>query len=345
MNPTAAEQIAKAVLYEGYMLYPYRPSAVKNQQRFNFGVLYPQAFSEAQKGLDPYTLHSECLVQGAGSSRLQVRLRFLQLVERSIEEASGCGFHAVKSLTVDGQTFYSWQEAMEREQELPASRVDDLLQQKIICPMHLPASTSVEILNDSRGTVAGRIVRTQSAVDGSLVVEVHATAEDVFKITLRVANVTAIDDAANVSRNFALLRSLVSAHLILGVEGGGQFVSLLDAPAELRLMAEACHNHGVFPVLVGEARRRDTMLVSPIILYDYPQIAPESAGDLFDGTEIDEILSLRILTMTDDEKREMRESDERAREMLQRTESMPAEQFMKLHGALRGLRRASEEAR
>ena len=79
------------------------------------------------------------------------------------------------------------------------------------------------------------------------------------------------------------------------------------------------------------------MLSSPIILYDYPQIAPESAGNLFDSTEIDEILSLRILTLTEDEKREMRESDARSREILERTEAMPEEQFMKLHGALRGL--------
>ena len=79
------------------------------------------------------------------------------------------------------------------------------------------------------------------------------------------------------------------------------------------------------------------MLSSPIILYDYPQIAPESAGDLFDGTEIDEILALRILTLTEDEKREMRDGDERARQILERTEALPEEQFLKLHGVLRGM--------
>jgi hydrogenase maturation protease len=96
-------------------------------------------------------------------------------------------------------------------------------------------------------------------------------------------------------------------------------------------------------VLVGDAGQRDTLLASPIILYDYPHIAPESIGDLFDGTEIDEILSLRILTLTDDEKREIRDSDERARQILERTESMPAEQFMKLHGAVRGMRPLKED--
>jgi hydrogenase maturation protease len=81
----------------------------------------------------------------------------------------------------------------------------------------------------------------------------------------------------------------------------------------------------------------DAMLSSPIILYDYPKIAPESAGALFDGTEIDEILTLRIMTLTDQEKMEMASTDERAKEILERTESMPPEQFMKLHGILRSL--------
>ena len=83
---------------------------------------------------------------------------------------------------------------------------------------------------------------------------------------------------------------------------------------------------------------------SPIILYDYPQIAPESAGDLFDGTEIDEILALRILTMTDAEKLEVRNGDDRARRILERTEMLPPEHFQKLHGALRGLRASSRES-
>jgi len=77
------------------------------------------------------------------------------------------------------------------------------------------------------------------------------------------------------------------------------------------------------------------MLASPIILYDYPQIAPESAGALFDGTEIDEILSLRILTLTDEEKRQMRETDPQARSLLERTEALDAEQWMQLHGVMR----------
>ncbi|HLK53508.1 MAG TPA: hypothetical protein VKU42_08620, partial [Candidatus Angelobacter sp.] len=141
----------------------------------------------------------------------------------------------------------------------------------------------------------------------------------------------------------ALESSLLSAHMVLGAKNG-RFISLLEPPDDLKELASACNNIGTWPVLVGKAGEDDTLLSSPIILYDYPQIAPESAGDLFDGTEIDEILSLRIMTLTNDEKREMRESDDKTREILERTEALPPEQLMKLHGVVRSLHPMKEEA-
>jgi hypothetical protein len=121
---------------------------------------------------------------------------------------------------------------------------------------------------------------------------------------------------------------------------GGEFVSLMDPPPELQEAARMCKNEGTWPVLVGdeESGDRSTMLSSPIILYDYPKIAPESPGELFDGTEIDEILTLRVMTMTDAEKEEMRQTDERARQILERTESLPEERLLKMHGVVRELR-------
>jgi len=94
-------------------------------------------------------------------------------------------------------------------------------------------------------------------------------------------------------------------------------------------------NTGTYPVLVGDEGSRNCLLSSPIILYDYPQIAPESAGDLFDGTEIDEILTLRIMSLTDDEKNEMRNADELARRLLERTESLSPDELMNLHGLMK----------
>jgi len=158
-----------------------------------------------------------------------------------------------------------------------------------------------------------------------------------------VKNLTPLErNPDQTSRDAALMQSLVSAHTLLGAVNG-QFVSLLEPPEDLKNLATCCQNLGAWPVLVGAEGERDTMLASPIILYDYPQIAPESPGDLFDGTEIDEILALRIMTMTDDEKREMRGTDDRARKILERTEALPVEHLAKLHGTLRELRPLKEE--
>ena len=139
----------------------------------------------------------------------------------------------------------------------------------------------------------------------------------------------------------ALLRSFASTHAVLHLQGG-EFVSLIDPPPQYAASAAECHNDKLWPVLVGEEGRRDTLLCSPIILYDFPQIAPESPGDLFDATEIDEILTLRILTLTDDEKREIDRGDERGRALLARTHALAASQLADLHGTLRSLRPVEE---
>src|SRR5262249_18353298 len=178
----------------------------------------------------------------------------------------------------------------------------------------------------------------QEPINGSIEIAGRQVSQRLFKITTRVLNLTSLADAPGASRAVALKRPLVSAHTNFGARGV-DFISLLDPPESLRDVAGSCGNIGTYPVLVGAEGERDTILSSPIILYDCPQIAPESAGDLFDGTEIDELLTLRILTLTDEEKREMRGGDERARRILERTEAMPAEQLMKLHGAARDLRR------
>src|ERR1019366_6786203 len=141
------------------------------------------------------------------------------------------------------------------------------------------------------------------------------------------------------SRVCAQRCAYLSSHLLLSVENG-KFVSLLDTEDSLKIAVGECRQQGVFPVLAGEVGSRNCMLCSPIILYDYPQVAPESAGDFFDGTEMDEMLALRVMTLTDEEKSEMRRSDSHARAILERTEMLPPDHLMKLHGAVRGMRPA-----
>jgi len=352
LNFEKVEKIAEAVLYEGYMLYPYRASAVKNQQRWNFGVLYPRAYSEQQSGSDAWTMQTECLLEADRATKLNIEIRFLQIVNRSIGRlrhpastlpAGGePEFALVEKLTVGGRTYTSWQEAMERKVILPPlnSAALSLHRQSLF---EFRAQREFEPISNPDGMIEGVIVREWEDVSGSIEVVLKKCRDGLFKTTVRLRNLTGFDSPHVESRADALPHSFVSAHTIFGAERG-QFVSLLDPPQNVEEFVAECANIGTWPVLVGEEGTRDAMLSSPIILYDYPQIAPESPGSLFDGTEIDEILSLRILTMTDAEKQEMRQSDGRAREILERTENMPPEQFMKLHGVLRGLRTVAEEA-
>jgi hydrogenase maturation protease len=305
------DALAKTVLYEGYLLYPYRPSAVKNRQRFNFGVLYPEAFCEPAVANDRWQLQTECPVNGDAGTRVAARLRFLQLFERaSANDAAR-----------------PWHEALEREIRVPGTSLGDLTGAPLRLPFSFPR-------------IGGSHSRPDS-IRGEVQVGAKEITPGMFTLTVRAINLASFDPSS-ATREDALTQSLVSAHVVLTAESG-EFVSLLDPPGAFRDVAASCSNDGVWPVLVGEEGRCDCMLASPIVLYDYPQIAPESPGDLFDGTEIDEILALRILTLTDEEKREARGADERARRILDRTDALPPEQWAKLHGAIRGLRRATEE--
>ena len=353
MNLELVENIAKAVLYEGYMLYPYRPSAVKNRQRWNFGVLHPRAYSQANPGSDAYMMQTECLLDGSGLSKLEVKVRFLQLIERSVGQLASLEkqvpgeeipeFRIVDKVELAGKVYYPWQEAMEQEISLPIRTLASLSAEPLSQSFRLPSQKEFEMLRDENGQTAGVIIRKREEIRGTILSSAAFAGGGVFKICVRIQNESPVEVSECRNREEALTRSLVSTHTIMGVEDGA-FVSAVDPPESLRELSAGCQNIGSWPVLVGDEGQHDTILSSPIILYDYPQIAPESAGDLFDGTEIDEILSLRIMTLTDEEKREMRESDERARQLLERTETLPVEQLLKLHGVLRGLRPLKEDA-
>jgi hypothetical protein len=351
VNLDRIEKIAEAVLYEGYMLYPYRPSSIKNQQRFNFGVLYPLSWCEQQTGSDRCSMQTECLLKADASTRLTVKVRFLQIVQRSIgklrvpveepseDEESAMDF--VDRLELAERVHQPWQEAVEREVAYTALDPETL--SFSLLPFSLPEGKTFEYLRNEDGLAAAVIAREWNALKGSVEIQAKCIHNGVVKVAVRVDNLTGPCPAASLdssAREAVLLHSLVSAHTILGAENG-EFISLLDPPAGFEEAVAQCHNAGTWPVLAGDDA--SGMLSSPIILYDYPQIAPESAGNLFDSTEIDEILSLRILTLTDAEKCEMRQSDDRTRGILERTENMPEEQFMKLHGVLRGLTVLKEE--
>ena len=309
MNLELVEKIANAILYEGYLLYPYRASAVKNRHRWTFGALYPPSYSKLQSENDPSSMQTECILKGTANASFNVRLRFLQLVSRETGNQS-------------------WQEAKEQTFEIPETKLSSLNSNVTRFPFRF------ESMQKQEGSAVLRCEEVQGVVE----ISAEQLADQAYKLTVCVLNETNFENAESQGRDEALMHSLVSTHCILSVRNG-EFISLLDPPVEFLALAKSCHNIRNWPVLAGNEGERSMMIASPIILYDYPQIAEESAGDLFDSTEIDEILSLRILTLTDQEKAEMRRVDERARKLLERTESIPPEQFMKMHGAVRGLKR------
>ncbi len=333
-----AREVADAILYEGYLLYPYRGSAQKNRARFQFGVLVPPAYT----GVDDCELaasQTECLVECPHDAEVQVLVRFLQLQPRTVQAApEGSGeWREVSVLEVDGTEHTAWDEALERQEQADAS-VAALLDGDVSREFHVGSAEVGEDITDAGGRTAGRLIRRWDVLDG--VIRLHAERMPgpygALRLRVRVENHT-IPPAPPRTRDDALRHSLIAAHVLIGVPGG-TFLSQTDPPEWAAAETEACVNIGTWPVLAGPADCRDLMLSSPVILYDHPEVAAESAGDLFDATEIDEILTLRTLALTDAEKREARATDPRAAELMDRLDSLPAEMLERMHGAIRYLK-------
>ncbi len=322
MDPV--RRIADAVLYEGYVLWPYRRSALKNQQRWTFGGVHPRAYSEQRGGDDPWVMQAQCLLETGDGATFDVHVRFLHVVERRVLRAVGGGLEPVDELELDGERHVSWQEATERE--VGAERVGPTAARRV--DIRVEPGVEREELCSADGAVAGALERSWEGLAGALEIATEPAGDGVHRVTVRISNTT---PWAGGSREQTLRQTFCSTHAVLRTSDGS-FVSLTDPPEALRGAAEACTNTGCWPVLVEDP---STVLASPIILPDYPQIAPESPGDLFDSGEIDQMLVLNILAMTDEEKQAMREADPRTREILERTEALSEEELMRLHGAVR----------
>jgi hypothetical protein len=333
-----ARKVADAVLYEGYLLYPYRASAAKNQARWQFGVLMPRLWSEHGPD-EPWATQTECLLEPEEATTVRVLVRFLHVQAKTVEvvDVEAGTFHEADTLPVDGSELVPWDEAAELEVavEAPLAR---LLEGELTTPFERPGGRRVEPVHSAAGHLAGRTVRRRWPVLGSVKLSAERLEGPYGLVRLRLVleNATAWNDPG-ADRSVALRHSLVAAHSLIGIDQG-VFLSLLDPPEWAKPAAEACQNLHTWPVLIGDEGRRDAMLSSPIILYDHPTIAPESPGDLFDATEIDEILTLRTMALTEDEKREARATDERAAAIIDRVDNMPPELLERLHGAVRYLK-------
>jgi hypothetical protein len=319
-----AKAIADAVLYEGYLLYPYRASAQKNRLRWQWGVLMPPSFTLGGEHPDS---QAELLLVPSPGAVLHLRLRFLQLQERVAEVADGDGFRAVPSVTVSGREHTSWDEAVEREVDVVLA-VGELLGAGAEFPFSVDGGEDVEMVG-----AGARLVRRRRALSGSVTLRTSFVPPGLMRLTVQVRN-TSGWERPHAERNAALRHALLSAHVLLSVTGG-EFLSLVDPPDWAVAATAGCRNERTWPVLVGAPGQADTVLCAPIILYDHPEVAAQSHGDLFDGTEIDELLTLRTMTLTEEEKRQVRATDAKVADLLDRVEGLPAAELEALHGTMR----------
>ena len=315
-----ARAIADAVLYEGYLLYPYRATSAKNQSRWQFGVVGPPGASEAGIGEND-SLSAQFLVDD--DSELTLVVRFLQLQHRRVERDIGGGtFEPVDELTNGLQSWVTWDEAVERELSFGPFDLTDLEQ---------PRTLGIDVAggSESERVDGGRLVRVRSGIQADLAVAVERDA-DLYRVNVAVRNTGAV--AAD--KDEAIATSLIGTHIIAEVVGG-EFISLLEPPESATSAVSRLNQHRCFPVLAGRPGDADLLLISPIILYDHPEIAEQSEGALYDSTEIDEILTLRVMTMTDEEKAQARATDPLAAAIIDRCDSMSPDAMQQLHGILR----------
>jgi hypothetical protein len=323
MTLASARLAADAVLYEGYLLYPYRAGAVKNQVRWQFGVLGPPGAADAGVG-EPPDLSVECLLQPEAA--VTVHLRFLQLQRRGAERSAADGYEPVAELRAGQRSWTSWDEAVEVERDLGTFGTAELCGGRVL-------RVAVDGGEDVEPVPGGRLVRRRSALRAEVSLRTEDDG-DLVRLRIAVANTA----APAPDRDSVLATSLIGAHLLLAADGA-EFVSVIDPPPGARAAAERCRQHRCWPVLAGtgapDGQTSDVVLAAPIILYDHPAVAPESAVAMFDATEIDEILTLRVLTLTDEEKAAARATDARAAAIIDRCEQLSPQAVQRLHGVLR----------
>ena len=328
-----AARVAEAVLYEGYVLYPYRASSAKNQLRWQFGVLVPRPVAEAD-GAEAWSMQTELIAECDAEASVDLRVRFLQAQVRTVEVDSGTGsFEPVAQIDIGGRRWATWEEAVEHA--IDVSGVDVTAgAHEHLC--QISGGREVEEIDDT-----SRLVRERWPLTCRVLVTSEATGDELRRLRVVVENLTDWDQSQP-RREIVMHHSLIGVHALLHVEHG-RFLSSLDPPASARAAVANCENRQAFPVLIGEEGDDTTVLASPIILYDRPEVAVESPGDMCDATEIDEILALRVLTLTDDEKLSARATDPRAAAIVDRIDKFTPEVFERLHGTIRSLGKAQSQ--
>jgi hypothetical protein len=206
MNVPLVNKIADALLYEGYMLYPYRPSSKKNRQRFTFGRVYPHAYSVAQKGAEPSAMRTECLATSEGEhAGIEIRIRFLQVIAREVlelreplldlpENVENTSLKVVSELQVGERYYSTWQEAIAHEVDLPAKDLDQICDAHCRVPFSFPSSSSLEAIRNDQGSIVGLIRRRGETLVGAIELAAERLDSRAIKIAAAIENHSPISD-------------------------------------------------------------------------------------------------------------------------------------------------------
>ena len=296
MSRTGVDELVSSLLYEGYALYPYTPGAAKNATPTPFGIVYPPEYASAQPAAFPL-LRLECVLRGGPEARVTGSVRFLQ--------AAG-----------------ERHKGTERRLDPGSAALAELAREPVGLEFEFPPETDIQEQHAGMPPLRGR-VRMRAELLGP----------ELARVKLCVHNDSEIGpfEGAEPTRAEALRRSLLSVHPMLEVEGGS-FVSPLERDGPAGEAADASEAVNTFPVLVGDGDA--AVLGAAIMLPEHPELAPESLGNLFDNTEIEEALLLHVQALSDEEREGISQQDPAVREMIERADSVTDDEMLGLHGRL-----------
>jgi hypothetical protein len=333
------ENITRTLLYEGYALYPYHRSAIKNQKPIPFGVVFPQHYNMYNEHAHS-KMQTQCIVAGSDDLSIKISVRFLHLKRtelfehKVLPETGEIDFIPVYNLNIDDKSYQAGWQTIERTITAGDLEISQLIKNKKIIPIQFNKLYEREYVFDESNMVAAKQIRGVSVIKGTLVVEAEAVEnmQNAFRVTVTVINATPVENARQATRDEVLSQSFLSTHTILQTMTGA-FISHQNPGEKWEEAISGCRNTNTWPILVDESDT--TLLSSPIILYDYPRIHPQSSGDLFDGTEIEEALLLHVSVLSDDEKQRIAQSDEKLQAMLSKVSRVTPEELINFHSGLK----------
>ncbi|MEO7294341.1 MAG: hypothetical protein ABIW34_14630 [Ginsengibacter sp.] len=323
--PSILEELTRTLLYEGYSLFPYHRSAIKNQKPVPFGVIYPKDYNTYNQHSHA-AMQSECIVTGGDDLSINIIVRFLHLIKTEVLKQNNEKENEVDDVVAGWQT-------IEREINSGNLLITELIKNRKEFPIRFDKMNEDRYVYDDSDNVKAKRINSASEIKGNVIIEASTVEnmKNTFRIRVNITNTSSIVNADVIARDEALCQSFLSTHIILK-SANGEFISGQNPAENFKQAIAQCKNTGTWPILVDESNT--TMLCSPIILYDHPQINPQSKGDLFDSTEIEEALMLHFAVMSDDEKNRIADSDEKLKAMLNKVGMVTPEEMIGLHGGM-----------